>query len=91
MRASHDAERASLVVELRLESTRTSVVATDGLHGTGSVVVAHRLSCPVTCGIFLDQGLEPVSPALSGRIFATGPPEKSLEVYSSYTPFLEGF
>ena len=23
----------------------------------GSVVVAHRLGCPVTCGILLDQGL----------------------------------
>ena len=48
---------ASLVVELRLESTRTSVVATGGPHSTGSVVVAHRLSCSVACGIFLDWGL----------------------------------
>ena len=36
-----------------------SVVATPGLQSTGSVVVAHRLSCSVTCGIFLDQGQNP--------------------------------
>ena len=27
------------------------------LQSTGSVVVAHRLSCSMACGIFLDQGL----------------------------------
>ena len=27
-----------------------------GLYGTGSGVVAHRLSCSTACGIFLDQG-----------------------------------
>ena len=68
-----------------------SVVAAPRLQNAGSVVVAHGLGCPAACGIFLDQGSEPVSPALSGRIFATGPPEKSLEVYFSYTHFLEGF
>ena len=25
---------------------------------TGSVLVAHGLSCPMTCGIFLDQGMK---------------------------------
>ena len=30
-----------------------------GSRRTGSVVVAHRLSCSVACGIFLDQGLNP--------------------------------
>ena len=30
------------------------------LHGSvGSVVVTHRLSCPLACGIVLDQGLNP--------------------------------
>ena len=53
--------------------------------------MAHRLNCPVACGIFLDQGSEPVSPALARRIFATGPPEKSFEVYFSYTHSLESF
>ena len=26
-----------------------------GLKGMGSVLMAHRLSCPVPCGTFLDQ------------------------------------
>ena len=34
----------------------SSVVAACRLQSTGSVVVAHRLSCSVACGIFLDQG-----------------------------------
>ena len=33
-----------------------SVFATYRLHSLGSVVVAHRLSCPWACGIFLEQG-----------------------------------
>ena len=31
-------------------------VEVHGLWGTGSVVVAHRLSCSTACRIFLDQG-----------------------------------
>ena len=35
-----------------------SVVVVPGLYRlTGSIVVAHRLSCPVACRIFLDRGL----------------------------------
>ena len=30
--------------------------------GGRSVVVAHKLSCPVGCGIFLDQGSNPCPP-----------------------------
>ena len=30
------------------------VVATLGLESVGPAVVAHELSCPVACGIFLD-------------------------------------
>ena len=41
-----------------------------------SVVVAHGLSCPKACGIFLDQGLNPF-PVLAGRLSTTGPPDKS--------------
>ena len=41
----------SLVVECGL------LVAEHGLQAVGSVVVAHRLSYPETCGIFPDQGL----------------------------------
>ena len=36
-----------------------SVVVACGLQSAGSVVVAHRLSCPAACGIFSDQGLNP--------------------------------
>ena len=43
-----------------------------------SVVVAHGLSCPVTCGILVHwPGIKPVSPALEGGFFTTGPPGKS--------------
>ena len=34
-----------------------SVVVAHGLLSAGSVVVVHRLSCSVACGVFLDQGL----------------------------------
>ena len=37
----------------------SSPVAEYRLWSAGSVVVAHRLSCPVAGGIFLDQGLNP--------------------------------
>ena len=33
-----------------------TVVMDCGLKSTGSVVVAHGLSCPMACGIFPDQG-----------------------------------
>ena len=36
----------------------------------GSVVMAHRLSCPVVCGILVPQpGIKPTTPALQGRFF----------------------
>ena len=51
------------------------------LRRESSVVVARGLSCPTACGILLPQpGIEPVSPALEGRFFTTGPPGKSREV-----------
>ena len=57
---------ASLVVEYGLQACRLqqlchvgSVVAAPGLQSTGSVAVAHRLSCFKACGIFLDQGSNP--------------------------------
>ena len=47
------------------------------LWSTGSIVVAHRLSCSVACGIFPDPGIKPVSPpVLAGRFFTTEPPGK---------------
>ena len=46
--------------------------------GMGSVVVAHRLSCPAASGIFVPPpGIEPVSPALEGGFLTNGPSGKS--------------
>ena len=46
-------------------------------------VVACRLSCPAACGILVPRPrIEPMSPALEGRFFTTGPPGKSRNVYS---------
>ena len=49
---------ASLVVEHGILDSRAmarnSVVMACGLHSTDSIVVAHRLSCSVAHGIFLD-------------------------------------
>ena len=36
-----------------------SVAVVPGLKSTGSIVVAHGLSCPKACGIFTDQGSNP--------------------------------
>ena len=36
-----------------------SIAAALGLQSTGSVAVAHRLSCSEACGIFPDQGSNP--------------------------------
>ena len=53
------------------------------LQHVGSVAVAHGLSCSATCGILVPQPeTRPVSPALQGRIFITGPPGKSPEGYT---------
>ena len=52
-------EEASLI-----EGTRLSVVAAHG-----SVVVTRRLSSFVACGILVPRpGIEPVTPALQGRL-----------------------
>ena len=47
---------ASLVAEHRLEGWWASVIVAHGLQSLGSVVMAHGLSYPVVCGIFLGQG-----------------------------------
>ena len=41
-----------------------------------SVLVAFGLCCSTACGIFLNQGSNPVSPALAGGFFPTEPPGK---------------
>ena len=47
---------ASLVAEHRLQSVQASVVAAPRLQSTGLILVVHRLSCSVACGIVLDRG-----------------------------------
>ena len=55
------------------------------LRHVSSVVVVHRLSCPTVCGILVPQpGIEPVSPALEGGFFTSGPPGKSLHWFFSH-------
>ena len=46
-----------------------------------SVVVAHRLSCPEAHGIFQDQGLNPLSPALQ----ADSQPQDHREAHPIYS------
>ena len=50
---------AALVMEHKLEGLQASVVAALRLSSTISVVGTHGLSCPVACGIFLNQGSNP--------------------------------
>ena len=48
------------------------------LRHEGSIVVARGLSSPEACGILSPQtGIKPMSPALEGGFFTTGPPGKS--------------
>ena len=48
------------------------------LSSTGSVVVAHRLCCPMACGILVSQpGIKPMTSALQDGLLTTGPPRKS--------------
>ena len=49
------------------------------LRCASSVVVAQGLSCSAACGILVPQPvIEPMSPAMEGGFFTTGPPGKSL-------------
>ena len=48
-----------------------SVFVAPRLYSADSIVLAHGLSCSAECEIFPDQGLNPLSPALAGRFFAT--------------------
>ena len=50
---------------------QASVAAAHGLQSRGSVVVAHEFSYLSACGIFLDQGLNPVSFALQDEFLTT--------------------
>ena len=55
---------------------RGSIVAVFRLQSTGSAVVTQGLSCSTVCGIFPDQGLNPMFPTLAGRFFTTESPVK---------------
>ena len=52
-----------------------------GSRRAGSVAVAHGPSCSAACGIFPEPGLEPVSPALAGRLSTTVPPGKPNKIF----------
>ena len=52
-----------------LQQLYVSSVVAPGLSRTGSVVVAHRLSCPIGTWDLPRAGIEPVSPALPRGFF----------------------
>ena len=52
-------QRLLFVVVRRRLIVVASLVAEHGLRNMASGVVAHGFSCPMACGIFLDQGLNP--------------------------------
>ena len=64
----------SLVTVHRHLIAMDSLVAEHGLQG--AQIVVHRLSCPVVCGVFSDQGSN-LCPLASGFL-TTGSPGKSL-------------
>ena len=61
--------------------TAVTFIADHGLQWlwrVDSVVAGCKLSCPLTCEIFSDQGIEPMSSALAGEFFTTGLPGRSM-------------
>ena len=71
----------SLIAVHGLLIMAASLVAHGPWSVEASVLVAHRLSCPAfPCGNGLPgPGIEPMFPALAGRIFTTGPLGKFLK------------
>ena len=59
-----------------LSLSRPLLLRSTGSRRAGSVVMAHGPSRSAACGIFPDQGSEPVCPALAGRFLTTVPPGK---------------
>ena len=57
------------------------------MWGTDTIVIVHGLSFFVARGIFPDQGIELVSPALAGRFLTTEPSGKPL--HNTYYKELE--
>ena len=59
-------------------------IATPGL----SLVIAPRLSGSTECGILVPwPGIEPMSPALEGRVWTTGAPGKSTDIQFQSSTF----
>ena len=55
-----------------------------GLHCSvwSSLIVVHKLSCPVACVVLVPQpGIEPTSLVSEGEFLTTGPPVKSLSSF----------
>ena len=79
----------SLGVVCRLLIAAASPVVEPGhLDMRASVVVVHGLSCPVACGIFLDQAWNPGPPALASGVLTTGSPWRSQDTLLSLFPQL---
>ena len=66
---------ASLVSEHGLYDARASVVVVSRLWNTGSIIVAHGLSCSAAYRVFLDQGSNPSPELEADRFFTTKPAE----------------
>ena len=63
-----------------LDAEASAVVA-PWLQSTGSIVVAHRLSCSTARGLFPVWRSKPLTPTLAGRLF-TEPPGKPWTQFS---------
>ena len=59
--------------EHRIQHVGASAVVARSLQSTGSVVVAHGLSCPAARGIFPDRRLNLCPQQLAGGFLTTGP------------------
>ena len=71
--------RVYLFVDMRgLLILVASLLAEHGLSSVGSVVVAHKLSISMACGILVPRPwIEPMSLELADRFLTTGLPGKS--------------
>ena len=75
-----------------LSLSRPLLLRSTGSRRAGSVVVAHRPSCSVACGIFPDQGSNPCPPhwqADSQPLRHQGSPEQNLLKSLIFLTFLE--
>ena len=76
----------SLILVCRLLNAVAFLVAEHGLQGApASVVVAHRLSCSVACGILPDQGSNPC--LLHWQVYSLPPSHQGSPLnFSQYFP-----